>query len=204
MKRMNCIHPRNVVKFMRIFAEQVCETGNIMYYNGDEILNPEDDILDWEFGDAIYYPCEVTMKKRDRFAYYIRDDDADSNVVISYNFEELFCEGSKEFRQNFVSRCPIAKGFADITITLLHELGHAATNFDEDVLNFDRATALKNLRETWAATHSENERGINFEYFKLLDETAATNWAIEWFNNANNRKIAKTFEKKFFSCFAID
>lgn len=202
MKKMKCVHPRNVVKFMKAFAKQVCETGNIMYYNGDELLNPEADFWDWEFGEGIYLPCDVTMKKSDRFSYFIRDDDADSDVVITYNFDELFSKGSKEFRQDFTRRCPAGRGFSDITITLLHELGHAATNFDEDLLKFDRFTALETLRNSWNATHEKNERGINFEYFKLPDETAATNWAIKWLQDADHRRLAKAFEKKFFSCFA--
>lgn len=202
MKEMKCIHPRKVIKFMLAFANAVCETGDILYYNGEEILNPDDDILEWEFGDAIFYPCEVTFKKSNRFAYCVRDDNADPEVIIFYNFEELFCKGSKEFRQDFTRRCPAAKGFADVTIAILHELGHAATNFDDDLANFNRSAALDELETKWMATHKKGERGFNFEYFKMPDETAATDWAIKWLQNPEHRKIAKAFEKQFFSCFA--
>lgn len=39
------------------------------------------------------------------------------------------------------------------------------------------------------------------EYYFLPDERAATEWAIEWLKNSENRKIAKKFEKEFFECF---
>lgn len=202
MKEMKCVHPRKVIKFMLAFANTVCETGNIMYYDGDEILNPDDDITEWEFGDAIFEPCEVTFKKSDKFAYRLREDDADPNVILLYDFKELFCKGSKEFRQDFTRRCPAAKGFADITISILHELGHAATEFDDNLADFDREATLDKLEKEWKATHKKGERGFNFEYFKMPDETAATDWAIGWLQDPKNRKIAKDFEKKFFSCFA--
>ena len=50
------------------------------------------------------------------------------------------------------------------------------------------------IKATIAAT-------INFEYFKLPDEKAATDWAIEWLSHPENRRKAKEFEKKFFACF---
>ena len=33
----------------------------------------------------------------------------------------------KQFRKNFVERCPLAQGFSNIILTLLHECGHWAT-----------------------------------------------------------------------------
>ena len=42
---------------------------------------------------------------------------------------------------------------------------------------------------------------MNYAYFTLPDETAATEWAINWLSDAENRKKAKAFEKKFFACF---
>ena len=42
---------------------------------------------------------------------------------------------------------------------------------------------------------------LNNAYFQMPDETAATEWAIKWLSNPENRKIAKAFEKKFFACF---
>ena len=33
-------------------------------------------------------------------------------------------EGDKMFRKDFVSRCPLARGFANVTLSVLHEIGH--------------------------------------------------------------------------------
>ena len=79
-------------------------------------------------------------------------------------------------------------------IILLHELGHftAQQKFE----GYDRGKALAELREKFPPAI------INFEYFKLPDEKAATGWAINWLSDPEHRKIAKAFEKKFFACFA--
>lgn len=103
--------------------------------------------------------------------------------------------GGKYFRRDFTKRCPLAKGFADVTISILHEIGHRMT---EDLIpaDFDRSTQeIDNLFE------AEDEEDFHNLYFKMPDETLATNWAIEWLQNPENRKKAKAFEKKFFACF---
>ena len=38
-------------------------------------------------------------------------------------------------------------------------------------------------------------------YFLLPDEVVATKWAIDWLENAENRKLAKAFEKEFFKYY---
>jgi hypothetical protein len=78
-----------------------------------------------------------------------------------------------------------------VTLALLHELGHLSVEFNED---YDRELALAEIK-------SLPREEINFAYFRLPDETAATDWAIEWLQIAENRKLAKAFEKKFFACF---
>lgn len=103
--------------------------------------------------------------------------------------------GGKCFRKDFVSRCPLAKGFADITISLLHELGHAMTE-NQIPEDYDRDFATFEI-----FVKADTEEEANALYFNLPDETLATNWAIEWLSNPENRKKAKAFEKNFFACF---
>lgn len=90
----------------------------------------------------------------------------------------------KAFRANFVSRCPLARGFADVTISILHECGHFATrdNFNGDV--YEKQTA---------------EAGSDMDnYMAIPYEMLATCWAICWLMDPDNRKQAKEFERKFF------
>jgi hypothetical protein len=129
---------------------------------------------------STYVPYEIYEKDHPEFSFY-------------YNLEELYSKGHKQFAQDFFSRCPAGRGFASITITILHELGHM--NTQQKFEGYNRMEAIENLEKNFP-----NET-INFEYFKLPDEKAATDWAIEWLSHPENRKKAKAFEKRFFECF---
>ena len=91
-------------------------------------------------------------------------------------------EGDKLFRADFVSRCPLARGFANVTLSILHEIGH---HFNREEFIF-----MQNVKEYNEAS--------NEEHFKFPCEVVATNWAIAWLQNPQNRKVAKAFEKDFF------
>lgn len=90
----------------------------------------------------------------------------------------------KAFRANFISRCPLAQGFANVTISVLHECGHFATrdNFNGDVYT----------KQTEKAGEDMNA------YMAIPYEMLATCWAICWLMDPDNRKEAKNFEKNFF------
>ena len=90
-------------------------------------------------------------------------------------------EGDKQFRKDFVSRCPMGKGFANVTLSILHEIGH----------HFNREIYI-------CTDFDEYENANGFDHFKLPCEIVATNWAIEWLQNPFHRKIAKAFEHEFF------
>lgn len=90
-------------------------------------------------------------------------------------------ENDRLFREDFVNRCPLAQEFSDITLSLLHEIGHQFHR--EEYISFD---AKKYNSVTGA------------EHFKLYPEVVATDWAIEWLQNPEHRKQAKAFEKEFF------
>lgn len=89
-------------------------------------------------------------------------------------------EQDKEFRKDFVTRCPLAQGFADVTLTILHEFGHWYTRNVMDIAVYDT------LVHTTA------------NYFANPYEVLATQWAICWLLCPANRQIAKHFEKKYF------
>jgi hypothetical protein len=88
----------------------------------------------------------------------------------------------KMFRTDFVNRCSVAKGFSDVTLTILHEFGHW---FNRQVMNIVVYDGL-------VADETEEE------YLSNPYEMLATQWAICWLLCPANRKIAKAFEKDFF------
>jgi hypothetical protein len=137
------------------------------------------------------------MVSAGKYCAYLLDEG--ETFRIGYDVEDIAGNGNKghaDFSVNFYSRCPMAKGFANITLILLHELGHICTDGDlEDWSWLDRVEALDDIGEK-----CKTRREKNFAYFKLPDEKAATDWAIEWLQNPENRKLAKAFEKKFFAC----
>lgn len=90
-------------------------------------------------------------------------------------------EDDKLFRKDFIKRCPMARGFANVTLSILHEIGH----------HFHREEYIFTDYEVY-------ERANGAEHFKIPCEIVATNWAIEWLQDPFHRKIAKAFEHEFF------
>lgn len=189
MKKRKLKNPRKVMWAMRDFLNQA---SNLTYETVS--FSDDEDVFDFEIEEM---PRMCKMKNfngtKQGFCAFNPDGDATEYFEIGYNFEELYCCGHSQFRKHFVNICPMGKGFADITITLLHELGHFSTN--QEIQGYDRKTELKFLKQVMP-----NEL-INYAYFMLPDEMAATLWAIEWLKDSENRKLAKAFEKKFFACF---
>ena len=92
-------------------------------------------------------------------------------------------EGDKLFRIDFIQRCPLARGFANVTLSILHEIGH---HFHREEFIF--MTDIKAYEEAEGTDH-----------FKFPCEMVATDWAIAWLQSPQNRKVAKEFEKDFFA-----
>lgn len=89
----------------------------------------------------------------------------------------------KEFRKDFVNRCPLARGFSTMTLALLHECGHWKTR---DVCNM-------------IVYGQQVEKVTNqHDYMLIPYEHLATDWAIAWLQNPDNRRLAKFFERLFF------
>lgn len=121
-----------------------------------------------------------------------------SDKLIEYHFDGLCDKGMKYFRAHWTAKSPMLKGFADVTITLLHEIGHVETDA-EIRKTFDYGMRML----AWAAIDARYDsiKEKNEQYFEMPDEKTASEWGIEWLSNPKNRKIAKRFEKKFFACF---
>lgn len=83
-------------------------------------------------------------------------------------------ESAKAFKDFFIKHCPMAKDFNNITISLLHEIGH--------IMMVDESYGEQIKTE-------DNEK-----YFNSHDEWIATEWAINFL--INNTKLLRKFEKK--------
>jgi hypothetical protein len=106
--------------------------------------------------------------------------DTKPRLYVPYNIMQND-DNDKLFRLDFIARCPLARGFANVTISILHEIGH----------HFNR--------ESYITTDSEQyDASEGYWHFMLPCEMDATDWAIEWLQDSEHRKIAKQFEKDFF------
>lgn len=92
-------------------------------------------------------------------------------------------EDDKVFRKDFVTRCPVAQGFANVTLTILHEIGH---HFTREIFDTQDLTVYYKITDM-------------YEYLSLPCEKSATDWAITWLGDKEHRKVAKAFEHQFFA-----
>lgn len=104
-------------------------------------------------------------------------------LVIPPVFTAKTDKNDRLFRNNFVDRCPCARGFSNATLSILHECGHWATKEVFDIHDYQMQLYLCRSQE---------------DYMKITYEYMATDWAIDWLENKDNRKLAKRFEKDFF------
>ena len=119
-----------------------------------------------------------------------------NEISITINFSEC-CKnniGARAFAENFYTRAEIPE-FSNLTLMLLHELGHNETN--SLTSDFDRENALTRLYNY----SGKNKKIINERYFSFPDEYFATSWAIQWLSNKKNQKIARKFEEEFFAAW---
>ena len=219
MKTVKCIHPRKVNKIIAEFANAAgtlpissyydveCENGfSINVINNldiEKIIVETEKVMESKVVSYALYETPHYFKVRSTepgMNYSVESIDEDEEVVFinvpkwsSAKYDDDV--SGKCFRKDFIERCPLARGFADVTISILHEIGHRMT-YDLLPADYDRET-----EEIKCWIKGESLEETNYFYFKMLDETLATNWAIEWLQNAENRKLAKAFERKFWACF---
>lgn len=104
-------------------------------------------------------------------------------VKIPKNLNSKPDLSDKLFRSNFVERCSLARGFANITLTLLHECGHWMTRSNLNIIEYDKM----------------RDKAYTMQMYMAIPwEMLATQWAICWLHDPCNRRIAKKFEEAYF------
>lgn len=121
---------------------------------------------------------EYVTLARQRDDWSISMADSKPRLILPHDLNQNEVE-DKIFRADFIKRCPMAQGFANVTLSILHELGH---HFNREVVICANKLVGDNMEE----------------HLKLPHEVIATNWAINWLQNKENRKTVKKFEKNFF------
>lgn len=196
MIKRELLKPRKVIWVMRDFINEIhglTYTDCIVPAMASENETIEEFMERLHNAEEVEASSQVKMTYREKgFAVWPMEKD-EPEFHFFYNLDELYSKGSRQFAQDFFSRCPTGRGFASVTITILHEIGHM--NAQQKFEGYNRIEAIRELEKNFP------RETINFEYFKLPDEKAATDWAIEWLSHPENRRKAKEFEKKFFACF---
>ena len=128
-----------------------------------------------DFASLVAGERVVIAKKRDCWSICIAEPTP--RLILPPDLDEKD-EGDRAFRRDFVARCPMARGFADVTLSILHEIGH----------HFNReAYIFSDVNEDDYESH-----------FAIPYEIVATDWAIAWLQDPENRKKAKAFERVYF------
>ena len=145
----------------------------------------------------------------------------DTIKIIEY-YDHAY-EGNKAFSEPWNNRSQWQKGvFRTDSVTPGHTGGimmyngvKVADNMDESgrfwkkddykILKDDgddRAKAFALYGEDEITRLYQEAKGNNEKYLHVPTEWVATQWAINWLADAENRKIAREFERKFWACFA--
>lgn len=197
-------HPRKVYRIMQDFLNENVELFQEQEYITNDAPLPDniEDIMEWfENGYTITENERVFfhVHKGDRSCAYVGEKNGriDINLTTMANADEV------AIYQNACSRSATLKGFSMVTFTLLHEAGHHMVAEEmEDVE--DEIETPDNLIG-YAFAHANNWKEFHdviqsFHYNKP-HEQAATNWAIKFLSDPNNRKKTKAFEKAFFKAW---
>ena len=172
---MKCTNPRKAHRLMSDFLNYASDL-----FCGDEKI-------------------EILLKKGNCFCAESVDCVTDyEELEIEYNLDQIWDDGMTLFRNFWISKVPTLEDFANITLTLLHELGHLETS-DEVRKTF----SFQDRALTWEAINllCDNDKEKNYQYFAMFDEAKATQWGIDWLADERNKKVTKEFEKKFLACF---
>lgn len=125
-----------------------------------------------QFLNAISSKKVIISRRRGNWGMYIEKNIP--TIIIPKDPNEK----DDDFRNDFISRYPCAINYMDVTISILHEMGHYFTR--NQFLDFDPSPY-------------ENYTGTM--HFKNPEEIAATDWAIAWLNS--NQEKVREFENNF-------
>lgn len=132
------------------------------------------------------------------------EDTENLDCEIEMNFAELMTCGAKAVRENVISRCPTAKGFSAMTFVLLHEVGHFMTGEEieeeEEVSDAEKFTRVLRAMAI-ADTEMDYQRIMQKYHYSKHNEIIATDWAIAFLSDPENRKKVKAFEREFFKAW---
>ena len=211
MKKLVCVKPSKAVALMKKFIREVsplCDgytftqegrnnlpNGLLYVFDHEDYWNK---LQEWAhtYGTITKRRIDPLMNKTKEVTFGVQTSDHVFNecaTLFTYNWAQLnetTPDGVIIVYRDMEKRASYMRGFARVTKNLLHEIGHVATAIDV----WERY-GLANVQRK----HMQC-RG-NAEYVTLPDEYAATQWAIDWLADTNNRKKAKAFEKEFFKCF---
>jgi hypothetical protein len=194
-------HPRKLYKFINNFVKENisieypiehCHTFNLP--PSFPLENLWDKLENGEI-EKIPVFADITIHKGKKNCAYTEKE----QVYIC--FSELMDFGTKAVRENAISRCKTLKGFSTFIFTLLHEVGHIATQYEDFA---DKEYTDKEKKEITLECFETSNNWMEFErkfqsyHYMQPSEIAATDWAIEFVKNPNNRKILKNFEREFF------
>ena len=135
--------------------------------------------LHW-FADTVAKEHVVIMRERTEWAMYVHHPYPYMSMPSELNYISTN-KWEHEFRKFFCKKYPMAWRFSDVTLSILHEIGHHFTReafIECDKMEYDNATG--------------------YDHFVFPCEIAATDWAIKWLKQKENRKIAEQFEEMFF------
>ena len=162
-------HPRIMIKVMRNFINDAMDE-EIMFLADDGIEIDLDTFTTKKVREERWEYPEVILKKDTQFCAYDNSED-DSIIKIGYNFSYYY--EKSPFYANFIQRYKPARGFAKITLTLLHELGHLET-FSQLPYDYDRAKTISEIKQK-AKEEGLNIWDLNMKYYlPLYEETLAT------------------------------
>lgn len=132
-----------------------------------------------EFAGVVAGEYVIIARGRDDWSMSVTDKHP--RLILPYDVNKNDAE-DKLFRQDFIRRYSGGRGFANITISILHEIGHWKTRNEVD----------------WELYWAQQENVFGQDYFNLPAERMATDWAINWLSDPEHRKIAKEFEARHF------
>ena len=95
-----------------------------------------------QFANVVANERVIIAKERDQWS--INVNQIPPRLILPHDLNEND-ETDKMFRADFIQRYPSARGFANITLSILHELGHHFTR--EIYLNTDKSEG-----DTWKNT----------------------------------------------------
>lgn len=205
----DCAHPRKIYTLMNKFINEkvsvprtfsVLPSGITVEEFCDRVETGLPTFEEVE-SDLIFH-----IKKGFSCAAWDVDDLEAVECEVTVNFPQLMGNGLFAVRENAISRCPALRGFSKLILVLLHEVGHFATAEEAEEIKDDDPTCEETEAQyDYAKNNSNNNKDFHriFQayHYNRPHEKLATDWAINWLSDPENRKAAKAFEKAFFKAW---